>query len=174
MVALIASLSSRRHLKVSSTKLNDHEQMRTFQIDYLAAGHLFLFSRGTWCQCPFSLISNDHRPISLSRPTSVCFCQPRCGHVFVQDIPKLVFRTSGELHIAFSTGHVQTIWLRGEVSTLTLYPSKAMDDCRSSDRATIMKEAYLILRARSATLDKQKTKQTLLAPPPEPFSFWLR
>eukprot|EP00752_Nemacystus_decipiens_P011479 g10191.t1 len=32
-----------------------------------------------------------------------------------EDIPKLVLRASGELRIAFSTGHVQTIWLRGEV-----------------------------------------------------------
>lgn len=35
-----------------------------------------------------------------------------------QDIPKLVFRTSGELHIVFSTGHVQIISLRGEVGVL--------------------------------------------------------
>eukprot|EP00903_Cladosiphon_okamuranus_P011029 g10416.t1 len=32
-----------------------------------------------------------------------------------EDIPKLVFRTTGELRIAFSTGHVQTVLLRGEV-----------------------------------------------------------
>lgn len=30
-----------------------------------------------------------------------------------------MFRTSGELHIAFSTGHVQTVYLRGEVSAIS-------------------------------------------------------
>lgn len=40
-----------------------------------------------------------------------------------QDIPTLVLRTAGELSIAFSTGHVQTICLRGEVSDFVSFPS---------------------------------------------------
>lgn len=58
------------------------------------------------------------------------------AHVIAQDIPKLVFRASGELHIAFSTGHVQNIWLRGEVSTTpTRYTASdaALPVCPNSD-----------------------------------------
>lgn len=49
-------------------------------------------------------------------PPPACDLSAPRAHGVLQDIPKLVFRASGELHIAFSTGHVQTIWLRGEVS----------------------------------------------------------
>ena len=53
--------------------------------------------------------------MKVDRPTTCELTDLLPRGCITQDIPRLILRMAGELCISFSTGHAQTISLRGEV-----------------------------------------------------------